>query len=188
MESLFLLIPLFFIVIILVPISLKIRLSYNVEKNRGVSSIYIGPIKIFLFIFKIKGKAIIVKTKKKRREIDIDFSDKQMRFIEEFTKQIEQKIRIKKFYIMGRIGLFSADKNAIIVSFISIISKIFLSILKTKKSYAQNLKAEFYPAFNQDVFQLSGFGKISISIFDILYSLIMSTVIIRRSELYERLY
>lgn len=187
MESLFLLIPLFFIFLILIPITINIKLNYDILKNKGVASVHLGFIRIILLVFKIKNKTLVLKTKKHRKEIELNFTDSQMRFYEQFTKQIEQKVRIKRFNISGKLGVSSADKTAILTGALNILSSSFLSILKTKKPYAENLYANFFPAYNKSIFKLYGGGKISISIFDIIYSLLLSAVIIKRSEKYERL-
>ena len=63
MQSLWLIIPLFLFIILLLPFIFEVRISYNVYKNYGTLALKLWFIKIVLITFKIKGKTIVIRTK-----------------------------------------------------------------------------------------------------------------------------
>ena len=175
---------LFFIVILILPISFKLKVSYSVLDNYGSVGIYLFRFKIFHFIFIINKNTIIIKKKKLKKEIEIEFSNSQIRFLEQLFIQLKDKAYLKYALLDSKIGVGDAFNSAIVSAVIMNAFSIFFSIVKNRKKYMK-IKINNFTAFNEKVIQLSSIIKFSISIFDILYSLLMSIVIIKRSDKYE---
>lgn len=186
MQSLLLIIVVFFLVLIIIPIFAKAHLSYDLIANLGTISFYIFFIKIFAYKIRFKNKNIIIITQKDKKEIETQLSDKQMRFLEQLTSQLKQKIVVRKIYTFARIGTGNAYSSAVITGLFNVIASSVLAKIKNiKKSARIGVFAE--PSYNENHLIFSVYGSFMITIFDIIYSLIMSLAIIKRSEKYERI-
>lgn len=177
-------ISLFLIILIVIPITFKGKISYSILDNLGSVGIYLFNVKLFSFLFMLSGNKIIIKTKKMKKEIEIDVSGDQIRFVEQLLIQIKNKIYLKLVLIDSKIGIGDAFYSAIISGAIMNILLIFLNIVKNKKKYS-NIEINNFTSFNETVMQITSIIRFSISIFDILYSLLMSMVITKRSDKYE---
>ena len=184
MESLYFLIPLFFVVIFVLPLLISVKLSVNLHNKIGVVSVHLFRFRLVLMLFRYENNKIIIKTKKKKKEMEMELTDKQKRFAEQFIVQMKNKINVRSIMAYTRIGTNDAFANSLISGFFN---SVFASVLGYVKNNKKNAKIDVisYPAYNQELFVVCVCGKISFSIFDLLYSLIMSFTIIKRSEKYE---
>lgn len=185
MQSLWLIIIVLFLILFIVPIFAKLYFSFNVLDNLGAISLYIFFIKIIAYKIKYESGQIVVFTSKHEKDIEIQVSNKQLRFLKQLSVQLKQKIILKKVIIYSRIGLNDAANSAILTG-------VFNSIVSCFVGYVKNIKksAKFYvlnnPNYNGYNFTFSSTISCSITIFDVIYALIMAFVIIKRSEKYER--
>lgn len=177
-------ISLFLILLIVIPITFKGKISYSVLDNLGSLGVYVFGIKVFHFLFLIKDNSIIIKTKKHKKEIEMEISNEQIRFVEQLLIQLKQKIYLKNILIDSKIGLGDAFNSAILSATLLNIFLSAFAFIKNSKKYAK-IEVNNFTAFNEKVIQISGIIQFSISIFDILYCLFMSLVITRRSDKYE---
>ena len=69
MQSLWLIIVVFFLILIVVPIMTKIHASYDVFNNIGTFSLYIFFVKIFAYKVRIKNKNIVLLKQKDKKII-----------------------------------------------------------------------------------------------------------------------
>ena len=185
MQNLLLVIVVFFLILMVLPFIVSIFVSYDVLHNSGDFFVHLFFFKIISYKLKLEGKNIILISKKKKKMIETKISEKQMRFLNQLFKQFKQKLIIKKLYGFSQISLNDAMKSALLTGFVnSIMSSIFAYIKNTKKSAQIGIFCE--PAYNEVCLNISSFCAFSITILDILYSLVMSATIIKRSEKYER--
>lgn len=184
MESIYLLIPLFLLLVFTIPLIINIRLSFNLKNYTGIVSIYLFKIKIILVIFRLKGHNVIVHKKSKKSESEFELSDKQKRFFEQFIFQIKDKVNIKTLVSFTRIGTQDALVTSIYNGLINSLFAMIFGYVKNLKPYAK-IDVVSYPAFNRELFLITLCGKISISFFDILYSFFMASMIEKRREKYE---
>ena len=185
MESIYLLIPLFLLLILITPLIVNIRLSFNLKSYTGIISIYMFKIKILLVIFRLKDHNIIVHKKSKKSESEFELSDEQKQFIEQFVVQIKDKVNIKTLVSFTRIGTHDALETSLYNGLINSLFAMLFGYIKNQKPYAK-IDVVSYPAFNKELFLITFYGKISISFFDILYSLFMAFAVEKRREKYER--
>ena len=185
MQSLWLIIVVFFLVLFIYPIFANLHLSYDFLHNMGTLSLYVFSIKIFAFKIRFKNKNIVIIPNKGESEVETSLSEGQMRFLEQLNSQLKQKIIVRNVTAYSRIGVQDASISAILTGlFNAVVSSILAYIKNTKKSARVSVISE--PDYNGKHLTFSIYGSVALTIFDIIYSLIMSFVIIRRSEKYER--
>ena len=184
MQSLWLIIVVFFLVVILVPIAIKIHVTYDILNNLGTFSLYIFFIKIFCYKVKIKNKTIILVSSKNKKEIETELSKVQLRFLEQLNVQLKQKLIVKKIAVFSRIGVKDAKNSALLCGFFEAIVCSILAYVKNTKKSAKML-VDCQPDYNGLTLCVGVYGSFAITITDIVYSLIMSAIISKRSEKYE---
>lgn len=184
MESLLLTVPLFLLIVIIIPLSLNIKLAINLKTYTGIISIHLFKIRLLLIIFRFKDNNIIIKKKNKEKELEFELSDKQKRFAEQFFTQIKDKINVRVLQSFTRIGTYDALETSLYNSTINAIFATAFGYIKNSKPYAK-IDVLSFPAYNRKLFLITLYSNVSITIFDLLYSLVMSVTITKRSEKYE---
>lgn len=186
MQSLWLIIVVFFLILLILPLFTKVNVSFDVKNNVGAISVYVLFVKVISYKLKYKNKQIIVYTSEDSTEIELQVSDKQLRFLKQMSVQLKQKIILKNAMFISSIGLNDAYYTALANGLVnSIVYGIMGYIKNTKKSAKMSVVS--YPKYNSDCFTVCLVVNCFITLFDILYALVMSCVIIKRSEKYERI-
>lgn len=170
------LIPAVFILLIVFPILIEIRFSYNPLFNRGVVALFIFKKKIFYFLFSFHGTYIELQNEKETKTQELQFESEKFEVMEEFGMQVAKKLKLKKFYIFYNIGVGDAFCGAMLCGFINQIFSYLFLFLKSKKPTASFCVYDTV-SYNKEVFELAGVTQISISLFDIAYSYLYSVII-----------
>ena len=181
MQSLWLLIPLFLFLLLILPFIFEARVSYNFYKNFGTLSLKLWFIKLTVITFKVKGKKLIVRTKNNAKQIEISLVGPEIKLLEQFSVQIKDKIKVKKLEFHSRIGTGDAFHSAMLSSLISILISMLWGYIKNEKDTAL-IDVVNHTEYKEKVFQISLLGRVSISIFDTLYSFIMASIIVKKSD------
>lgn len=186
MQSLWLIIVVFFIVLLILPIFCKLHVSYDLFNNLGAISIYVFFIKIISFKLKFEDFELVLYTQKKEKQIEAKFSEKQMRFLKQLNVQFKQKIIIRKINAYSRIGVQDASISAITTGLFNALTGSLLAYIKNSKTSTQiTIKSE--PNYNGKTFTIAFYCSLVITLFDVIYGLIMSFMLVKRSEKYERI-
>lgn len=175
-DSLLLIIPAIIILIIVFPIMLEVRVSYNPFENRGAFAIFFYKFKLLYYRFELHSKYITLKNDTETKKVDIEINSPQFELIEEFVKQAADKIRLKHILVYYNIGIGDAFRTAMLCGFINQIFGFLFLYLKSKKPTA-SLCIYDTISYNNIVFELAARGKISISLFDLVYSFVYSYII-----------
>ncbi len=184
MESLYFLLPLFFIVVVILPLNFRLKLCFNAQKGIVYVSIFLWKFKLVLFKIFPKDKNIIITTKKHKKEIEFSLSIKQIYFVEQFTNNLKSKTQIRKICVYGRVGYFDAYKTAITCATINSFIELVFCYLKNKKPTCA-FKNNVCPCFNRNIMLFSLYTSLTITLFDLLYSVVISLFSLR-SKKYER--
>ena len=184
MQSLWLIVVVFFLVLMIMPIFIKLHASFDFLHNIGIISVYVFFIKVFCYKVRIGKGGLILFTKKDEKDIPIELSAGKMRFLEQLFVQIKQKVIIKNIKVFSNIGVTDAMNSALINGVISIMVQSMFAIIKNTKKSAKFVHYNNV-AYNDTKFTIAIVGKLFITIFDIIYSLSLSLIIIKRSEKYE---
>ena len=184
MESLYFLLALFFIIILFIPLNFRIKGVLNIQSGWLLISIFLWKIKIIFLRLLIKDKTIYITTKKKKKEIQISLSQKQIYFVEQLIENLKNKVQPRKISIYSKIGTFNAAQTALICGSIVAIFKSLFCFVKNKKPTC-SMSIHTAPCFNKKVFLICVYSGLTITLFDLIFSLIISLFSLRRME-YER--
>ena len=179
MESLYFLIPAFVIVVLVFPVFAEVRVSFNPLFNRGVVALFLFRFKVLYFIFSFHGKYIELENEKETKRQELEFSSQQFALMEEFSKQIKDKVRLKKMYVFYNIGTGDAYSSALVCGILNYaLTQVFL-VLKSHKPTASFCVYDTV-SYNKTNCEVAGRIAVSISFFDVAYSFILSVILTRR--------
>ena len=173
MESLWLLIVLFFVLLLIIPQVFKFYISYNLLENKGLLILKLWFINILYFSFQIRPSGIIVRTRKKRKQIEYASNDPTIKFYEDFSKQIQQKLKVKYIDLYSNIGTGDAGQSAILGGFFNAFYNSIGSKIKNKKKSC-TVVINSHTNFKKEVFDVSVFSNLSIGLFDFIYCFVMA--------------
>lgn len=186
MQSLWLIIVVFFLIVSILPIFSKGYVTFDFLNNCGVISLYVFCFKVLTYKIKFEKFKLVVYTSRNEKDIQIQVSQKQMRFLKQMSVQLKQKVILKNVTFYSRIGLNDSYHTAIVTGIISsFVSAIMGYIKNIKKSAVMEMINN--PNYNGKNFIIVCKFRFFITLFDVLYALIMSFIIVKRSEKYERI-
>ena len=173
MESLWLL-PLFgFIFFIVIGQVFKFYVSFDFLENSGLVVIKLWFFKLKQFSVQFKKDGIVIRTGKQVEEVKYAFNDPKLKFVQDFSKEVMEKTKVKLVDIYSNVGAGDAQGSALLSSSVNVLWKILMAKIKnTKPTCTVDITNQTF--FNDKVFNVSVFSKVSLSIFDALYSLIFA--------------
>lgn len=179
-----LIIPAVIILLLVFPIFVELRISFNPLENRGVIALFVFRKKIFYYFIEIHGRYITLVNDKETKTEELQFDSPQFAIIEEFTKQVKDKVRLKNIYVFYNIGTGDAFTSSLLCGlFNQVLNFIFVN-LKSKKPTA-SLCIYGTVSYNRLICEVAVTGKVSISLFDIVYSFLYSVIITKRTKEYN---
>ena len=187
MQSLFWLFLLFFLILIVVPITINIKISYDPLKNKGVLGFRIFRFKVAFSSFKFKGLGIEVKTRaKKPQEVELKASRKDIIYLKRLIALFRDKLRIHNMFLDCKIGLEDAFQSAVVSGAInSVVCSLFAFVKNFKQTGSIKIKSK--TEYNQKIFKIRINFKLSISILDLIYCLLFAFVNTRRTLKHEQI-
>lgn len=177
--SLYYIIPVVFVLILIFPVFVEVRVSYNPIFNRGVIALFVFKKKVLYFVVSLHGKKIVLRNESETKVQELEFSSEEFVVMEEFGRQIKDKIRVKKCYLFYNIGTGDAFSSAMVCGFINQIAMQFFLLLKSHKPTA-SLCVYDTVSYNKQVCELAGVLSVSVSFFDIVYSYVYSVIISKK--------
>lgn len=179
MDSLYFLIPTVFILLLILPIFLEVKVSYNFLKNSGVICVYFSKIKFKYYIFEFHNNNIRLKDQREVSEKQIDFSSPELAVIEEFSKQIKQKARLKYLFVYYNVGLNDAFLTSVFCGCLNVALLIFFTSIKNSRPTA-SLCVYDNASYNNVVVEVAGDICVSLSLFDVVYSFLNSLILSKK--------
>lgn len=176
MNALYLLIPTFLILLLLMPVIAQARVTFNLQTKTGVICIFVYGIKIVYWIYEIKGKTILIKNQDETKEVELNLEDDDLLLFEYFGAQIKDKLRLKELYVFYNLGVGDAFESAMLGGFLNVAVLTFFTTLKSKKPTA-SLGIYDTISYNKNVFEVAAKTKISISLIDVAYSFLNSVIL-----------
>ncbi len=177
--SLYLLIPAIFLLVLVFPIVVEVRVSANPLINRGVVALFVFGIKIFYFIVSFHGTYVLIENEEETKKQELDFKSHQFEFMQEFVGQMKDKIKLKKLYIFYNIGTGDAFSSSIVCGLINLAVTQFFVYLKSYKPTA-SLCIYDTVSYNKQEFEVAARSQVSISFFDVAYSYLSSVILTYR--------
>ena len=175
-TSLLLIIPAFIILLLVFPIFLEVKISLNPLKNRGVVALFLFKKKLIYYYVELHGKYITLINNTETKKEELEFDSPKFAVIEEFIRQVKDKVRLKYLFVYYNIGLGDAFRSAMLSAGINQLLNFIFIRLKSKKPTASFCIYDTV-SYNRTIFEMAGRIKISISIFDLVYSFIYSAII-----------
>lgn len=177
----YLLIPAIIVLIMFFPVQFEVRFSLNFHNLSGAVGAFIFKKKIIHSLIWIKGKKIITRSEGKTNTQEIEFNGKEIIFLEMFTNQIKKKTRLKKLAIYYNIGLNDAFLTCYFCGIVNFIISILFARIKNERPTA-TLENNDIVSYNLSIMQASIVLNFSISLFDVVYSLLCSVILTRKKQ------
>lgn len=177
----YLLIPFVIILIAFIPIKLQIKLSFNVLDFSGAFGIFLFKKEVEHQQFWIKGKKILTKKEDEIESKEIEFDSQEVIFLETLMEQIKDKTRLRELFIIYNIGFNDAFLSGLIAGYINSGLYIFLGKIKNAKPTA-TMGIFDTISYNREVCQFAVNSTLSISLFDIVYSLFNSVILSKKKH------
>lgn len=178
MESLYFLIPLFFVIVFVFPLSLRIKVASDLNKKQMIISAFLWKIKLITVKLYVRDNKIYLITKRKKKEIEIKLSIKEIYFVESIGENLKDKTTLRKLAFWGKVGLVDAKDTAVITGTILIILKSLFAYIKNYKPTC-SMSANIEPCYENSVMIICAYVSFTITIFDLLFSLIISLFSLR---------
>lgn len=161
------------IIIFVFQLTIKLKIFFNVKKNRGKLQLKFIGIKIFDYDICFKYKCLKLTAKNgKSKYFPFELNKQTFENYANFQSLIFRKIYFKTISIYFNFGVENdAFLSAMVCGYVDVFSKIFYSIFNSKKSEVK-LKLKVYPSFSTNVIKIGFKVKISLSIYDLLWSLL----------------
>lgn len=179
LNFLYFLIPMFVVFVLIFPIVFEMRLSYNPLFNKGAISLFVLKKRVMCYVFSFHGNYIELENEEETKRKKIEFESEKFAVMEEFGRQMKDKIKLKKGYVYYNIGVGDASQTAMICGLLNFIITQFFVYLKNRKPTA-SLCVFDTPSYNCQQCEIAILVQISLSFFDVVYSYINSVIITRK--------
>lgn len=177
----YLLIPTLIIFLMLTPIFFHVKGSYNVFDNKGAVGIFLFGMRVKWFTFYLDMDGVKLRDDDDKKDRDFDLNSAETLFYYNLIKQISNKTKIKLISVLYNIGFEDAFQTACFCGVVNLMLIMILTRVKCSKPTTSMLIYD-NPSFNSKVFQVAVRTKFSITIFDVVYSLIVSLILTNRDK------
>ena len=177
----YLLIPFFLILIFFLPVKLEGRVSFNVLEKTGAFGIFVFKFKVDYQQFWIENKKIISKKEDEIESHELNMQSREVLFMKMLINEIKDKTRLKEISIYYNLGTGDAFGSAMLGGVINTSLISFLSSIKNAKPTA-SLGVYDTISYNRKVCQFAVKAVMSISLFDVVYSLLHSVILTKKNE------
>ncbi|MBO5022625.1 MAG: hypothetical protein J6C53_04050 [Clostridia bacterium] len=176
----YLLIPLSIIIIFFIPIKLQGRFSFNVAEMSGAIGIFFYRIKLSHQLIWFENKKIYTRKEDEIISKELEFNSKEMIFMQMLFGEIKDKTRLKEISIFYNLGVEDAFTSAMLGGTINVLLMSMLGVIKNAKPTA-TLGIYDTISYNRQVCQFAVKAVMSISLFDVVYSLFRSVILTKRA-------
>lgn len=181
MNELYFLIPAIVILLLFLPVVIELRITYNVLTNTGVISVYLYKFNLMYYIFEIKHNEISIKDKDDVEEKKLDLNGPEIVFYKNFVKEVFDKLRLRFMDVYYNIGLQDAFLTSMVCGYVNTMLLTIFSRIKNSKPTAK-LGLYDTAGYNQKEVVLVVNTNVSISLFDLVYSLLISGILTLKSR------
>lgn len=181
MGDLYLFILAFVIFVFIAPVFLKVRMTCNVFKNTGVMAVYLFGVNVLSLKFKFTHNGIILFDGEDVKEKTIHDLKKGV-ITKNLILQIKDKVKLKTVEFYYNLGVGDAFYTALLCGCINSSLLGFFTRLKSSKPTTSFFVGD-NPSYNEVVFQTSLKIKLSISLFDLVYSFVNSVILTSKDNI-----
>ena len=162
------------IFLLIIPIPIKFNILFNILKLSGEIQVDIFKFINYKIKVKFKGQYVYVTKKNKTYREKLSAKNFNVAFVLQMIKQLYFRLVLDRLIFISENGYYNdAMVTALSTGVVDVVTKcVYAKILHNKKSAHILINNE--AKYNKDCLNFKIEGKISISIFDILYSIINS--------------
>lgn len=175
----YLFIPFGIIILLILPIKMKVKISFNLLEKTGGLGIFLFGQKIQDLIFWIRGNKLVSMKNHKAHAKEIEFDSDSMIFVEEFSGQIKNKTRLKQLMVVYNFGVGDAFATSMVAGYLNEFLTTFFAVVKSYRPTAR-LGMMNNISYNQNVCTFAVNANFSISLFDVVYSLARSVMLTKK--------
>lgn len=175
----YLFIPFFIIIVFMLPLKIKLKFSCNLIKRNGAFAIFLFKKKLMHQQFWLKNGKILLQDDKTASSTEIEFDSKEVIFTKVFMNQIKGKTRLKELFLFYNIGINDAFYSAMLAGLLNLFMLIFFTNLKNTRPTA-SMAVYDTVSYNRQVLEFAFKSNISLSLFDAVYSFVISIIITNR--------
>ena len=160
-----------FLIFFVSQITIKAKANFDIEKNRGELQLRLFFVTIFWREISF-GKYYLKITNKKGKSkyLPIEANKQSIQQYTEFQEILFKKIYAQQILLFLNFCIENSPLlTSMICGYFDVISKALFCILKTKKSELV-FKSKIYPSFEKTLIKFQIKAKISLSIYDLLWS------------------
>lgn len=175
----YLFIPFAVIVIFMLPLKIKLKFSCNLLKKNGAFAVFLFKKKLMHQQFWLKNGKILLQDDKTSSSTEIEFDSKEVIFTKVLANQIKGKTRLKELFLFYNVGVKDAFASAMLAGAINLFMLIFFTSLKNTRPTA-SMAVYDTVSYNRQVLEFAFKSNISLSLFDAVYSFVVSLIITNR--------
>lgn len=175
----YLFIPFGIILLLIMPIKMKVRVSFNVLEMSGALGIFIFGIKIQDLIFWFKKNKLVSMKNNKAHSKELEFDSDSMVFVEVFASQLKNKTHLREISLIYNLGCQDAFLTSMVAGYLNQAIVDAFAIIKSYRPTAR-LGMLNNIAYNQKVCTFALRSRLSISLFDVVYSLARSVMLTKK--------
>lgn len=185
MWYLFLMFAIFLLLFLIIfPFLIEFDIRFNILRLKGSLTIKILNKYVIDFKIRIKHGYVYINHKNKERKEKISDKNVNVMFILNFIKQLYFREQFLNLEIHSNFGyMYDAMLTAVISGTIDVITKSMIGKIKNNKK-STHILIDVKPKYNEDILNIRVQNTVRISIFDILYALILTKFYVWRE--YEK--
>jgi len=176
MTELYLIIPAVIILLFFLPVVIELKITYNILTNIGVISVYLYKFNVTYYIFEIKENEISLKGENDKVEKKLELSGPEIVFFTSLVKEVLDKLRLRFMDIYYNIGLQDAFLTSMVCGSVNLAVLLLFAQLKNSKPTA-SLGLFDTVSYNKTEAVVITHTNVSISLFDLVYSLALSGIL-----------
>ena len=175
----YLFIPFAVIVIFMLPLKIKLKFSCNLLEKNDAFAVFLFKKKLMHQQFWLKNGKILLQDDKTSSSTEIEFDSKEVIFTKVLANQIKGKTRLKELFLFYNVGVQDAFASAMLAGAINLFMLIFFTSLKNTRPTA-SMAVYDTVSYNRQVLEFAFKSNISLSLFDAVYSFVVSLIITNR--------
>lgn len=188
MQSAYWLFLLLAVLVLVFPLHISVKLSYDVFKNRGVLGFRLFFFKVWYSSFVVEGFGITLTTRdKKRKQLSVQVSRKDIIYIQRLMAQFRDKLLVKTMAIHTRIGLETPFASAMLAGAVQTVAGSVLAFVKNFKQ-SGNLKIKTKTEWQKKMARFRVDFVVRISLLDLIYCFLFAFIHTRRTILHEQIF
>lgn len=165
------------LILLFIPLKIEGRASFNLLQMKGALGVFLYKFQVEKQRFRLSKGKILALSDDEKEEGEIDST--KLIFTKMLLSEIKDKTRLQELFVIYHLGLSDAYLSAMVAGHINtILYGLFASIKNYKPTASLGVSDNI--AFNKEVAQFALTIKISISLFDVVYSLIRSVILTKK--------